>query len=123
MKTREIHPRNLRIGDRVVVSYGIVRVASIRVTTDHYTFRTDAGVEIKRAIGNWPEIPQGDLEAALREVEELETDLQARPPKAAFMGAPPVRVERLLEAERRVEQLLNDSAGHLPNKAVWPANT
>lgn len=46
-----------------------------------------------------------ELEAALREVEELEADLRARPPKSAFMGAFPVRVARLLEAERRVELL------------------
>ena len=58
MKTREIHPRNLRRNDRVVTSYGIVRIVAVSVTVDTYTFRTEAGVEITRAIGNWPEIPQ-----------------------------------------------------------------
>ena len=58
MKTREIHPRNLRKGDRVIVSYGIVCVLWVHVTVDDYTIRTDDGVEIKRAIGQWPEIPQ-----------------------------------------------------------------
>lgn len=60
MKTREIHPRNLRRGDRVLVSYGIVRLASINVAVETYTMRTEDGVEITRAIGQWPEIPQAE---------------------------------------------------------------
>lgn len=57
--TREIHPRNLRRGDMVLVSYGFVTVASVTVRVDDYTILTDNGVEIRRTIGNWPEIKQG----------------------------------------------------------------
>ena len=60
MKTREIHPRNLRRGDRVVVGYGIVRLASIHVAIETYTMRTEDGTEITRSIGQWPEIPQAE---------------------------------------------------------------
>jgi hypothetical protein len=58
MKTREIHPRNLRRGDRIVVSFGIVRVASISLTLTHYTISTYEGTVIVTPIGQWPEIPQ-----------------------------------------------------------------
>ena len=48
-----------------------------------------------------------DLEAALAEVERLKADLLIHPPKPAFCGAFPFRVERLLEAERHLANMLS----------------